>query len=457
MRTGIRTFYILALTQVFSMLGSAMSSFAIAVWVFTETGNTTPLYLVSFFTFLPRMFFESVAGVFADRMSRKMLIIVGDAGQAIPTLLLMLSFMTGSFALWQLYAAALMQAIFSMLQGPSITASVTMLVPDNHRDRANSLLAIMNPLAGVLAPTLGAFFYSFLGVVGVLVIDLFTFVVAVSVISRIHIPQPPKGENVHIVTGTIWSEVQGAWQFLKQHRGLLYLVLYFSFTNFISNGAFRMFTPFILSISGNNEILLGFVQMGFSLGLVVGGLIPLVWRGFESRIKTVLLGLGLAGLGIVIFPVLRLPLALIIMSFMMALPYKFTNALSYSVQQAKIPAEIQGRVFALSSQIGVFAMPLIYLITGPITDKILEPAVGKRGWEIVAPIVGDAPGSGMALYIMVCGAIYFLATVFAYNNFALRHLETDLPDYNVIPVPASQDTMPLVEKPAPIDVAAGGS
>src|SRR5690349_12289746 len=119
-RTSTRTFYLLMLTQIFSLLGSSMTSFAIGIWLYTETGNTTPLVLVSLFTFLPPMLLNSVSGVIADRFSRKKLIILGDAAQAVPTLLLMLAFATGTFEIWMLYLGAVVQSFFGMLQGPAI-------------------------------------------------------------------------------------------------------------------------------------------------------------------------------------------------------------------------------------------------------------------------------------------------------------------------------------------------
>ncbi len=87
----IRTFYVVMVTQVLSMLGTRLTSFAIGVWVFTETDNTTPLLLVPFFMILPTITLSSGAGVIADRFSRKKLIIFGDGGQALPTLLLLLT------------------------------------------------------------------------------------------------------------------------------------------------------------------------------------------------------------------------------------------------------------------------------------------------------------------------------------------------------------------------------
>ena len=424
----MRTFYILAITQIFSLIGSGMTGFALGIRVFTDTGDTTPLLLVSFFTLLPYMFGGSLAGVVADRFSRKRLIILGDTGQAIPTLLLAISFLTNQFELWQLYLAMVVQASFSLLQSPALSASIVMIVDAQNRDRANAIMQIASPAAGMVAPILAGTLYGVLDVAGIMLADLATFVFAVVVISFIQIPQPTASEEGLASKGSIWSELKGGFQFLTTRRGLFILTLYFTFLNFVTEGVFRLFTPYLLLLTGS-ESAVGILQGIASLGLVAGGLVTTVWRGTHYRINTILPALMWAGIGMAIFGIVRDPLPLAIIMFLMMLPYKMTNALLVSVMQAKIPPDMQGRVFALSSQLSVFAMPLTFLITGPIVDRILEPAVGGEHWQLVEPIVGNAAGAGIGLYAIICGMLLLIATVVVYALPSVRHMERDLPDY----------------------------
>lgn len=127
------TFYILILTQM------------LALWVFDQTGKAVPLLMVAFFAALPTVIGGSLAGVMADRWERRKVIVFTDAMQAIPTLLFIISFLTGHFAVWQLYLGVLVQAVFSTLQTPAVDASITLLVADNARDRANGLRQMMGP------------------------------------------------------------------------------------------------------------------------------------------------------------------------------------------------------------------------------------------------------------------------------------------------------------------------
>ena len=70
-RSTLRTFYILILTQTFSLIGSEMTSLAVAIKVFKDTSQATPLALTMFFAALPSLVSASIAGVLADRWDRR--------------------------------------------------------------------------------------------------------------------------------------------------------------------------------------------------------------------------------------------------------------------------------------------------------------------------------------------------------------------------------------------------
>ena len=93
-RTTLRTFYILILTQTFSLVGSEMTSLAVAIKVFKDTSQATPLALTMFFATLPSLVSASIAGVLADRWDRRYVMMLADTGQAVGTLLLLISFAT---------------------------------------------------------------------------------------------------------------------------------------------------------------------------------------------------------------------------------------------------------------------------------------------------------------------------------------------------------------------------
>jgi hypothetical protein len=113
----------------------------------------------------------------------------------------------------------------------------------------------------------------------------------------------------------------------------------------------------------------------------------------------------------------------------MMLPMPMVNAVGMSIMQAKVPPDIQGRVFAVMGQISMLLIPLAYLLAGPLADQVFEPAVGKAGWETVAPLVGSEPGAGIGLIMLIAGGVLFVTTLVVYAIPRVRRMEADLPDY----------------------------
>lgn len=427
--TKFRIFLIIIITQTFSILGSQMSSLAVGIKVFNDTNQATPLALVALFGAIPRLVSANIAGVLADRWNRKKVMIIADVGQAVATLLLLASFASDSFELWHLYATAILSSVFGVFQSPAFSATITMLVPDEKRDLANTLQQLQGWSAGIIAPIIAAILFVAIGVTGVLIIDLITFVVAVSIISIVAIPQPkakPLAEGEK--QPSIWREAWAGFQFMLERKPLLYVILYATFLNFLFNMSGVLFTPYILTLTGS-ETTLGVLMGIMSLGPIIGGILFSMSKYKGKRINIFYLGVIFSALMLALLGMARSPLALGVVMFFALFPNPAVNAIMSSLIQGKTPPEIQGRVFAVIMQLAMLATPLAYLLAGPLADNILEPAVGTSGWSIVEPLVGSEPGAGMGLLMVINGVIMIIVGLILFQIPMLRELEEHLPDY----------------------------
>ncbi len=437
----LRTFYALILAQVVSLIGSRISGLAMSIWVYQETGDATPLALVQFFGFLPSVIAAGAAGVMADRYDRRYVMALADAGQAVGTVFLFISFASGDFQLWHLYAVTLLQAVFRMFQSPAFLASVTMLVPDEHRDRANAVQQLSGPFTGIVAPAIAGVIYSLVQVTGAILIDLATFFVAVAIVLSIHIPRPVQTAEGKAARGSVWREVWGGVLYLWGRRPLFALILHMALLNLLISGVSVLMTPYILARTGS-EATLGIILAVMNGGAVVGSLVMGVWgKKPRSRVRVSLLGIivmGLffAGLGISQVAVF---MALTLFFVMFSLP--FISASFRSMLQLKVAPDIQGRVFAVTTQLATLLMPVSFLLVGPLADGVFEPAVGRAGWQAVAPLVGSSAGSGMGLMMVIGGTVAVLLTLVIYTVPAIRNLETVLPDYQPVAVSPSSECL----------------
>ena len=424
----IVTFSTLVITQTLSLIGSRMTAVALGLWLFTTTGQTSPLLLTAFFTELPGMLGGSVAGVLVDRWSRKRVLLLADAGQAVGSLLLLLSFASGAFQLWHLYAVASLQGTFTMLQGPAERATMTLLVPPQHRERANAIQELAFPLASILAPVLTGLVYTFVGVSGVVAIDLGTFLVAVGVVALLRIPQPPTTTQGAAERGNFGAELRSGLGYVWQRPALLIVVVYMTFMSFLLNGPLELAIPYLLAVTGSTTHT-GIGLSVMSLGAFTGGLLVTIWGGMRPRTTGIVTGSILTGTMFLAFGMARsLPL-LGVSLFLLMIPLPANNALFTSIIQVKTPPDLQGRVFGLIGQLALLGSTTSFLLTGVLVDRVLQPAVDRPVWQWVAPFVGRGASAGIGLLLVVTGLLILASTALTFSQRAVRHLEADLPDY----------------------------
>ncbi len=188
--TGMRAFMIVWAGQVASLLGSAMTQFALTIWAYELTGSATALALVAFFGFAPMLVFGPIAGALVDRWNRKLVMMLSDLGAGACTIAIFILYSTGNLQIWHLYVAGAITGIFAAFQWPAYSAAISMMIPKDQYARANGLLSLAESVSGVFAPIFATALLVFIGLSGVMAIDIITFIFAVGALFFVHIPQP---------------------------------------------------------------------------------------------------------------------------------------------------------------------------------------------------------------------------------------------------------------------------
>ena len=232
----------------------------------------------------------------------------------------------------------------------------------------------------------------------------------------------------------ILADLLSGFRFLYARRVLFYLMFYAAVLNFLLTGPMNLATPYLLALTGSREML-GILLGVFNIGYVTGGIAMVIWGGTRPRIHGIMLGLLFRGAWIVVYGFVRTPVWLGIALFCSFVTSALIDGSLFSLLQAKVPAHMQGRVFAAMMQMMNIASPLSLLVTAFLVDGVLEPMVGQPGWAVVAPLVGSHSGSGMGLLLSLSGVLALLLTAVVYALPAVRRVEQTLPDYTAQPVP----------------------
>lgn len=424
---GLRTYYVLLAAQAVSLLGSQISGLAVSIAVFRQTGHATPLALVAFFSAVPRILLSGIGGALADRFDRRRIMLLANVGYVAASGLLIVSFASGAFQLWHLYALVLCSSLCSAIETPAFQASVAMLVPDGHRDRANAIGMIGGPAAGVLAPTLAGLLYAIIGVVGSISLDIASFMVAILALLLVRIPMPAQSADGRAMRASVWRQAFDGFRYLRARPALLGLCACFAVTNFFVFSALVLEVPYILERTGNVAVL-GVVMGALNFGALAGALAMAAWGGTRQRIQTVMLGIATVGAFLALAGVSRDAPAIAASLFMLMFAIPFIEAAAFSILQAKTARDLQGRVFSAVGQITATLKPVAYLVAGPLADRVFEPAGQSPLWGPVAWLVGAGKGAGIGLMFVIGGTLTLFLSLAFYGLPVIRRMESTLPD-----------------------------
>jgi hypothetical protein len=147
----------------------------------------------------------------------------------------------------------------------------------------------------VIAPMLGGLFLPVVGLTGILVIDVITFILAVTVLMFVRIPQPLRTEDGIHAQGNIFKEAAFGFSYIFARPSLLGLQLIFFFGNLFTCIVYTVLASMVLLRTNNNSVSLGVVLSAGAIGGVVGGVVMSVWGGFKRKVHGVLGGWMLSG------------------------------------------------------------------------------------------------------------------------------------------------------------------
>jgi len=222
--SGLKGFIFIWVGQVFSMIGSQMTHFAMGIWAWEKTGQATPLALVGFFSFAPLILVSPIAGVLVDRWNRKLVMAISDIGAGIVTLSIFILMLTGKLEIWHLYITGAVGGIFGAFQWPAYSAAITLLVPKEHYTRTSGMISMAQFGVGIIAPILAGLLVPTIGVTGIIGIDLITLVVALVFLLIVFIPEPQR-KKIEGITGNFFKELAYGFRYIVEQRSLLYLQL----------------------------------------------------------------------------------------------------------------------------------------------------------------------------------------------------------------------------------------
>jgi DHA3 family macrolide efflux protein-like MFS transporter len=427
---GMRTFVIIWIGQVISIVGSSLTTFGLGVWIYDQTGDAMPFALTILFGSVPHVLLLPVAGSLADRWNRRWLMILADTGNALSTLAIVLLLSFGTLDVWHIYLLAAVGSAFGAFQGPAYHASITMLVPKKRLTQANGMVQTADALGGILGPVLAGFLFVTIGLGGIVLIDLVTYLVAVLALLLVRIPQPPAELSPSGQRSQVIADVGFAWRYLRVRPGLLGLLWYYAIVNFSLSTVFVLNGPLVLS--QHDARVYGMIQMVLGVCGLVGGLFATAWGGPQKHIvRAITGGIAVYMIGIIVAGLRPAPEFVAFGLGFNVFVVTIVQSMSNTIWQLKVAPEVQGRVFSLRYMLATIITPLAYLAAGPLADQVFEPLMADGGAlasTFLGSLLGTGPGRGIGLIYVLSGVVIISVSALAYLYPRLRRLEEEVPD-----------------------------
>jgi DHA3 family macrolide efflux protein-like MFS transporter len=423
---GISIFSIIWLGQLVSMLGSSITGFALSIWVYQRTGSATQFGLIAFCSVLPSILFSPLAGALVDRWNHRWTMIFSGIGAGLIALIILLLLVTGRFEVWHIYVVSALLSTFSAFQWPAYTAAITLLVPKQYLGRAGGMVQMEQGIVQLVAPMLAGLLLETIQLQGIVLLDMAACLFALVTLLSVHFPRAsatPAGEPDK---DSLLHEIAYGWTYLTSQPGLLGLLMFFAVGNFLSGIVGVLFGPLVLSFASPS--VFGTLLSIAGIGTLIGSLVMSIWGGPQRRIHAVFSVMLLSGLCILIAGSGPSILVIGIAAFLFFAGTPILNACTQVIFQEKVASYVQGRIFALRGAITGAALPLAYLVAGPLADYVFEPLMVPDGplAGSVGQLIGVGPGRGIGLMFMVMGTLTMIVTVVAYLYPRLRLVDDEV-------------------------------
>lgn len=357
------------ISQCITLFGSTLVQMAIVWYVTFQTSSGAWVAAFTVCSYLPQFLISFVAGVWADRHSRKMLIICADSGIALVTLAMVLAIphiTDEPVLLGGLLVMSVIRSFGAGIQSPAVNAVIPQLVPEEQLMRYNGINATMQSVVQFAAPAAAGALLSFKTLSSTLMIDVITAIIGVGLLTFVLIPkQEVLQENV-----SICADMKIGVKYVFSDKLLGRLLAVYGLFIFLCVPAGFLAQLLVSRVYGDTYWYLTAVELSGFFGMMAGGLLMSTWGGFKSRVKTLFAGLiafGSLAIGMGLSKSFMLYLALMLIY---GVALTMIQTATTTLIQEKADVTMQGRVFGLMGSMYSGFLPVGMAVFGPLADMI---------------------------------------------------------------------------------------
>ncbi|MBC8161726.1 MAG: MFS transporter [Roseiflexaceae bacterium] len=422
----MKTFYAVLANSLIAFLTNTFVWFAATFWVYLETKSVIATSIMAGVYTATVAFSGFFLGSLVDRYRKKTAMLLSSALSLLLYVVALAIYGTSSASLsdvsnpllWVFIVLILFGAIAGNLRSIALSTLVTILIPEETRDRANGMVGTANGVAFLVASIFSGLAVGFLGMFWVLVLAVGIGALVIAHLLTLAIPE---ARTVHGDANTDRIDIRGTITAIGQVSGLFGLIFFNTFNNFLGGVFMSLMDPYGLELVSVQVwgALWGFLSLGF----IVGGLI-VARRGLGRSPLRTLFRTNLVLWTICIFFAIQPSIVLLTIGmFIWLCMIPVVEASEQTILQKVIVPERQGRVFGFAQSIEQAASPITAFMIGPIAQFIFIPFMTTgAGADVIGGWFGTGTGRGIALLFIIAGMIGLVVTLVAMQSRSYRAL-----------------------------------
>ena len=427
--SGHRSFLHILVNTAIANLTTSYLWFALTFWVYLETENVMATGIIGGSYMLLIAFFAMVFGTIIDRYRKKQVFVFssvftavafGAAGLLFVWLPTELILNIGGPQFWLFSGVILIGAVVEQMRNIALSTTVTLLVPVERHANANGLVGTVQGIAFIITSVFSGLSIGLLGMGWTLFLAFVLICLTLVHVLTISLPEaaPEREPGRQKII-----DFRNSYLAVLAIPGLIALIIFSMFNNFIGGVYMALMDPYGLSIMSVEAwgITFGLASTGFILG---GALIAKFGLG-KNPIRTMLLCVVAMGALGALFTIREWVWLYILGIWLYMALIPAVEAAEQTVIQKVVPYRRQGRVFGFAQMVEASAAPITAFIIAPIAQYGIIPFMrSEEGRSSFGWLLGGGDTRGFALVFLVAGLIMVLVALLAMTTKQYRKLST---------------------------------
>jgi DHA3 family macrolide efflux protein-like MFS transporter len=367
---------LLLVGQALSLFGSMVVQYAILWHITLATQSGTMMTVFTIVGFIPMFLISPFGGVWADRFNRKSIINIADGAIAFASLIVAFFLFFGIDSLGISLVCAVVRSFGQGVQTPAVGAFIPQIVPAEHLTKINGLQSSIFSGITLTSPMIAGALMTFAPLEMLFLLDVVTAAIGISILFFfVKVPLLAKKEPAELPAEgqkglSYFHDLKEGLKYIKKHGYILQMCIFMGLFMLLATPS-ALLTPLQVTRDFGNEVWhLTAIEITFSIGMMLGGLLIGVWGGFKNRIYTMtfaflLYGIGVLGLGLAT----NFWFYLAIMA-MIGITMPIFNTPLMVLLQTNVDPAYMGRVFSVITMVSGVMMPLGMLVFGPVADIV---------------------------------------------------------------------------------------